>query len=99
MLKNLKTLDWDKTTLETLGIQAEILPKIISNSKVIGEISKGWPIPSIPIASCLGDQHAAMVRQACRKGEAKSIYGTGAFILLNIGNEIVKSNYGLLSTL
>ena len=99
MLMNLKTLDWDKTTLETLRIPAEILPKITSNSEVIGKISKGWPIPGIPIAGCLGDQHAAMVGQACRKGEAKSTYGTGAFILLNTGNEIVKSNHGLLSTL
>ncbi|XWS11766.1 hypothetical protein CRYUN_Cryun37aG0028200 [Craigia yunnanensis] len=99
MLMNLKTLDWDKTTLEILGIPAEILPKITSNSEVIGKISKGWPIPGIPIAGCLGDQHAAMVGQACRKGEAKSTYGTGAFILLNTGNEIIKSNHGLLSTL
>ncbi|XVE89043.1 hypothetical protein DITRI_Ditri19aG0118200 [Diplodiscus trichospermus] len=99
MLMDLKTLDWDKTTLETLGIPAKILPKIVSNSEVIGKISKGWPIHGIPIAGCLGDQHAAMVGQACRKGEAKSTYGTGAFILLNTGNEIVKSNHGLLSTL
>ncbi|XVF74774.1 hypothetical protein PTKIN_Ptkin13bG0138600 [Pterospermum kingtungense] len=99
MLMNLKTLDWDKTTLEALGIPAEILPKIVSNSEVIGKIGKGWPIPGIPIAGCLGDQHAAMVGQACLKGEAKSTYGTGAFILLNTGNEVVKSTHGLLSTL
>ncbi|XVF24744.1 hypothetical protein REPUB_Repub13aG0153400 [Reevesia pubescens] len=98
MLMNLKTLDWDKTTLKTLGIPAEILPKIISNSEVIGKIGKGWPITGVPIAGCLGDQHAAMVGQACRKGEAKSTYGTGAFILLNTGHEIVQSNHGLLST-
>ncbi|XVF86404.1 hypothetical protein PTKIN_Ptkin18bG0037100 [Pterospermum kingtungense] len=83
MLMNLTTLDWDKTALETLGIPAEIQPKIISNSEVIGKISKGWPIPGIPIAGCLGDQHAAMVGHACRNGEAKSTYGTGAFILIN----------------
>ncbi|XP_044497358.1 glycerol kinase-like [Mangifera indica] len=99
MLMNLKTLDWDKPTLETLGIPAEILPKIVSNSEVIGKIGKGWPITGIPIAGCLGDQHAAMLGQACRKGEAKSTYGTGAFILLNTGEEIVKSKHGLLSTL
>ncbi|KAK6267684.1 hypothetical protein QUC31_011844 [Theobroma cacao] len=99
MLMDLKTLDWDKTTLQTLGIPAEILPKIISNSEVIGKIGKGWPIAGVPIAGCLGDQHAAMVGQACRKGEAKSTYGTGAFILLNTGDEMVRSNHGLLSTL
>ncbi|CAK9185617.1 unnamed protein product [Ilex paraguariensis] len=99
MLMNLKTLDWDKPTLNTLRIPAEILPKIVSNSEIIGNIAKGWPIPGVPIAGCLGDQHAAMVGQACRKGEAKSTYGTGAFILLNTGEEIIKSNHGLLSTL
>ncbi|XP_047332522.1 glycerol kinase [Impatiens glandulifera] len=98
MLMNLKTLNWDIPTLETFKISQKLLPKIISNSEVIGEISKGWPIAGLPISGCLGDQHAAMVGQACRKGEAKSTYGTGAFILLNTGEEIVKSNHGLLST-
>ncbi|CAI0474426.1 unnamed protein product [Linum tenue] len=99
MLMNIKTLDWDKATLEALKISPGILPKIVSNSEVIGKIEKGWPITGIPIAGCLGDQHAAMVGQACRKGEAKSTYGTGAFILLNTGEEIVKSKHGLLTTL
>ena len=63
-LMNLKTLDWDKPTLETLGIPAEILPKIVSNSELIGKISKGWAVSGVPIAGCLGDQHAAMVGQA-----------------------------------
>lgn len=99
MLMNLKTLDWDKPTLETLEIPASILPKIVSNSEVIGKIAKGWPILGIPIAGCLGDQHAAMLGQACQKGEAKSTYGTGAFILMNTGEEIVYSKHGLLSTL
>ncbi|ESR40677.1 hypothetical protein CICLE_v10025756mg [Citrus x clementina] len=99
MLMNLKTLDWDKPTLETLGIPAEILPRIVSNSEIIGKIGKGWPITGIPISGCLGDQHAAMLGQACKKGEAKSTYGTGAFILLNTGEVVVKSKHGLLSTL
>ncbi|CAA2987091.1 glycerol kinase [Olea europaea subsp. europaea] len=99
MLMNLKTLAWDKPTLDTLGIAAEVLPKIVSNAEIIGNIGKGWPVTGIPISGCLGDQHAAMVGQACRKGEAKSTYGTGAFILLNTGEEVIKSNHGLLSTL
>lgn len=99
MLMNLKTLNWDQDTLKTLGIPAEILPKIVSNSEVIGEICKGWPIPGIKIAGCLGDQHAAMLGQACKKGEAKSTYGTGAFILLNTGDVPIKSGHGLLTTL
>lgn len=99
MLMNLKSLDWDESTLKTLGIPAEILPKIVSNSEIIGKISAGWPITDIPISGCLGDQHAAMLGQACRKGEAKSTYGTGAFILLNTGKEVIQSKHGLLSTL
>ncbi|EOA35035.1 hypothetical protein CARUB_v10020141mg [Capsella rubella] len=99
MLMNLKTLSWDHDTLKTLAIPAEILPKIVSNSEVIGEICKGWPIPGIKIAGCLGDQHAAMLGQACKKGEAKSTYGTGAFILLNTGEVAIKSGHGLLTTL
>ncbi|CAJ1951327.1 unnamed protein product [Sphenostylis stenocarpa] len=99
LLMNLKTLEWDESTLQTLQIPAEILPKIVSNSEVIGEIGAGWPIAGIPIAGCLGDQHAAMLGQVCRKGEAKSTYGTGAFILLNTGEGIVRSSHGLLSTI
>ncbi|TKY64586.1 Glycerol kinase [Spatholobus suberectus] len=99
MLMNLKTLDWDASILETLKIPAEILPKIVSNAEIIGEIGLGWPIAGVPIAGCLGDQHAAMLGQACRKGEAKSTYGTGAFILLNTGEGIIQSKHGLLSTI
>uniref|UniRef100_A0A1D1Y1J5 glycerol kinase n=1 Tax=Anthurium amnicola TaxID=1678845 RepID=A0A1D1Y1J5_9ARAE len=98
MLMNIQTLDWDEPTLETLGIRSSILPKIVSNSEIIGEIAHGWPLSGIPIAGCLGDQHAAMLGQLCRKGEAKSTYGTGAFILLNTGEEVVPSSHGLLTT-
>ncbi|KAJ3704701.1 hypothetical protein LUZ61_008406 [Rhynchospora tenuis] len=99
MLMNLKTLDWDQPTLDTLGIPLEMLPEIISNSEEIGIIAEGWPLAGVPITGCLGDQHAAMLGQLCKKGEAKSTYGTGAFILLNTGTESVKSSHGLLSTI
>lgn len=98
MLMNLKTLSWDEKILEELKIPAKILPKIISNSEIVGNIAIGWPTTGIPIAGCLGDQHAAMLGQACKKWEAKCTYGTGAFILLNTGDETVKSSHGLLST-
>ncbi|KAJ9559475.1 hypothetical protein OSB04_004635 [Centaurea solstitialis] len=99
MLMSLKTLDWDESTLEALKIPKGILPKIVSNAEVIGHVGKGWLIPGIPISGCLGDQHAAMLGQSCRKGEAKSTYGTGAFILLNTGEEAIQSKHGLLTTL
>ena len=53
----------------------------------------------IPISGCLGNQHVAMLGQSCRKGEAKSTYGTGAFILLNTGEEEIQSKHALLTTL
>lgn len=99
MLMNLQTLNWDESTLETLSIPAGILPKIVSNSEIIGEVSSGWPIAGVPISGCLGDQHAAMLGQACLSGEAKCTYGTGAFILKNTGENIVRSKHGLLTTL
>ncbi|PKA48868.1 Glycerol kinase [Apostasia shenzhenica] len=99
MLMNLKTLDWDQSILELLRIPFEILPKIVSNSENIGLVANGWPLSGIPISGCLGDQHAAMLGQLCKKGHAKSTYGTGAFILLNTGEEIIQSSHGLLSTL
>lgn len=98
MLMNLQTLEWDATTLDALGIPISILPKIISNSETVGVIAIGWPLAKIPISGCLGDQHAAMLGQLCRKGEAKNSYSTGASILLNTGEQIVKSRYGLLAT-
>ncbi|MQL82956.1 hypothetical protein Taro_015449 [Colocasia esculenta] len=99
MLMNIKTLEWDKPTLEALGIPSSILPNIVSNSEIIGEIANGWALSGVPIAGCLGDQHAAMLGQLCKTGEAKSTYGTGAFILLNTGAEVVQSTHGLLTTL
>ncbi|CAN6459550.1 unnamed protein product [Victoria cruziana] len=98
LLLDLKNLDWHLPTLEILGIPRDILPRVISNAEVIGEVANGWPVSGARIAGCLGDQHAAMLGQACKKGEAKSTYGTGAFILLNTGEEIVPSTHGLLST-
>ncbi|XP_074574679.1 glycerol kinase-like [Curcuma longa] len=98
MLMNLQTLEWDAATLDALGIPISILPKIVSNSETVGVIANGWPLAKIPISGCLGDQHAAMLGQACRKWEGKCTYSTGAFILLNTGEHIVKSPHGLLTT-
>ncbi|KVH99109.1 Carbohydrate kinase, FGGY, conserved site-containing protein, partial [Cynara cardunculus var. scolymus] len=99
MLMNLKTLDWDKPTLETLKIPSGILPKIVSNSEIVGHVGQGWPFSGVPISGCLGDQHSAMLGQSCKQGQAKCTYGTGAFILLNTGGEVIKSTHGLLTTL
>jgi glycerol kinase len=98
MLMNLRTLDWDKEILNDLGIPIQMLPEIRSSSEVYG-VTKNI-LPDTPISGDLGDQHAALFGQACySSGDAKNTYGTGCFMLMNTGNEIVSSNYGLLTTL
>jgi len=100
MLMNLQTLAWDPQLLAIFDIPIEILPQIKSSSEIYGSTSKSGPFGAeIPIAGILGDQHAAMVGQACfEKGSSKTTYGTGNFALLNTGTEIVKSKHGLLTT-
>lgn len=100
MLMNLKTLDWDQELLDIFEIPREILPEIRSSSEVYGESKISGPFGvEIRIAGILGDQHAAMVGQACfEKGSSKTTYGTGNFALLNTGTEIVHSKHGLLTT-
>ena len=100
MLMNLQTLNWDDELLKIFDIPLEILPKIKSSSERYGVTnSEGAFGAEIPITGILGDQHAAMVGQACfDKGSSKTTYGTGNFALLNTGTEIVRSKHGLLTT-
>ncbi|KAG0587936.1 hypothetical protein KC19_2G202700 [Ceratodon purpureus] len=98
MLMELTTLQWHEPTLQALGIPSSILPKIISNVELIGKISEDWPLAGVQLAGCLGDQHSATLGQQCKTGEAKCTYGTGCFIVLNTGEQIVPSNHGLLTT-
>ncbi len=98
MLMNLETLDWDDEILGLMGIPRQMLPKIMPSSAVYGT-ARG-ELAGIPVAGILGDQQAAMVGQTCYSpGEAKNTYGTGCFMLLNTGTEIVQSKNGLLTTL
>ena len=100
MLMDLSTLDWDAETCEILGIPDKMLPRIASSSEVYGQSLKDGPFGgAIPVAGDLGDQQAATVGQACFEiGEAKNTYGTGCFMILNTGTEIVQSENGLLTT-
>ena len=100
MLLNLETLNWDSELLAIFDIPIEILPAIKSSSEIYGKSQATGPFGAeIPIAGILGDQHAAMVGQACfEKGSSKTTYGTGNFALLNTGTEIVRSKHGLLTT-
>ena len=97
-LMNLETLDWDDELLTAFGIPRSILPRIASSSERYGEATLD-AIRGVPIAGILGDQQAALAGQTCfRPGEAKNTYGTGCFLLMNTGREIVHSTCGLLTT-
>jgi glycerol kinase len=98
MLMDLKTLSWDKEIASIIGVPLSMLPEIHSSSEVYGEVKSGAGA-GIKIAGDLGDQQAATFGQTCfSPGEAKNTYGTGNFMLLNTGTELVQSKSGLLTT-
>ncbi|MGO2745136.1 glycerol kinase GlpK [Microbacterium sp.] len=98
LLMDLRTLDWDDTLLEAFGVPRTMLPSIRSSSEVYGEV-KGTALDGIPIAAILGDQQAATFGQvAFDRGESKNTYGTGNFLIVNTGEEIVESENGLITT-
>jgi glycerol kinase len=97
-LMDLKTLDWDTELLNAFGIPRAILPEIRSSCELYGE-AKLDPVRGVPVAGILGDQQAALAGQTCfAAGEAKNTYGTGCFLLMNTGRDIVQSQHGLLTT-
>jgi glycerol kinase len=98
-LFNLHTLDWDDELLALFRIPRAMLPEIRSSSEVYGETDRSLFGRSIPIASAVGDQQAATFGQACfEPGAAKNTYGTGCFMLMNIGARPRLSDQGLLTT-
>ncbi len=102
MLMNLRTLDWDDELLEILSIPRAMLPAIrpSSDAAFYGTTLADGPVGGeVPVCGDLGDQQAALFGQTCYGvGEAKNTYGTGCFMLLNTGTEIVPSESGLLTT-
>ena len=97
MLMNIETLDWDEEIMGIMGIPRSMLPEIRPSSAVYGT-ARGT-LEGVPIAGILGDQQAALVGQTCYSpGEAKNTYGTGNFMLLNTGTDLIASKSGLLTT-
>ena len=91
MLMDLQTLDWHEGSLDLMGIPRCMLPEIRSSSEVYGE-AQGTALGGRPVAGIIGDQQAALFGQSCfERGEAKNTYGTGSFLLVNTGEEIVQS--------
>ncbi len=103
LLMDLQRLDWDAEILRILDIPAQMLPRILPSSEPAGYGLTRADGPfggAIPVCGCLGDQQAATVGQTCfAPGEAKNTYGTGCFMLLNTGTELIPSRSGLLTTL
>lgn len=101
MLMNLETLDWDKEILQELDIPKKILPEIkpSSDKQTYGTVEKGPKGLNAPVCGDLGDQQAALFGQTCfEPGEVKNTYGTGCFALVNTGENLIRSDNGLLTT-
>lgn len=99
MFMDLKTLEWDQSILDAFGVPASMMPEIKSSSEVYGTVHTSQLLRETPVSGILGDQQAATFGQAAfKRGDAKNTYGTGCFLIFNTGEEIVKSENGLLTT-
>lgn len=100
LLMDLRSLRWDDELLELFSVPAGLLPSIRASSEILGRTRSVPGLPDgIPIAGMAGDQQAALFGQACFDvGDSKCTYGTGAFLLMNVGERPVSSRAGLLGT-
>ncbi|AKQ46554.1 glycerol kinase [Rufibacter radiotolerans] len=99
LLFNIHTLAWDQELLDLFDIPASVLPTVTSSSEVVGHTSGSLFATQIPIAGIAGDQQAALFGQMCTKpGMVKNTYGTGCFMLMNIGEKPIVSNHKLVTT-
>ena len=100
MLYNIHTLSWDKELLDLFGVPASMLPEVRSSSEVFGETAGKLLAARIPITGIAGDQQAALFGQMCtQKGMVKNTYGTGCFMLMNIGDKPILSKNNLVTTI
>ncbi len=99
LFMDLETLAWDESILADFGVPVSMMPEIRSSSEVYGTVHTSQLLRETPVAGILGDQQAATFGQAAfEKGGAKNTYGTGNFMIVNTGEEIVHSKNGLLTT-
>ena len=100
MLFNIVSLKWDNELLKAMKIPASLLPEVQENSHLFGTTSEAVFSASVPISGIAGDQHAALFGQMClEKGMVKNTYGTGCFMLMNIGEQFLASKNRLVTTL
>lgn len=99
LIFNINSMEWDDDLLDLFTIPKSMLPDVRQSSEVYGHTSPNFFATKIPIAGIAGDQQAALFGQMCTtKGMVKNTYGTGCFMLMNIGDEPVKSKNNLLTT-
>jgi glycerol kinase len=100
MIYNIHTLDWDQELLDLFDIPKNILPEVKSSSETYGETTGNVLAAKIPIAGIAGDQQAALFGQMCTEvGMVKNTYGTGCFMLMNIGDKPIVSQNNLVTTI
>ncbi|MFI5160214.1 MAG: glycerol kinase GlpK [Sphingobacteriales bacterium] len=100
MLFNIRTLEWDDELLKIFNIPKSMLPEVKQSSEIYGETATTIFASKIPIAGIAGDQHAALFGQMCiDNGMVKNTYGTGCFMLMNIGENFIDSKNNLLTTI
>ncbi len=100
LLYNIVKGEWDEELLRIFGIPASMLPKVVWSSDHVGDVTTSLGLGGVAIAGIAGDQQAALFGQLCwNAGEAKNTYGTGCFLLQNIGTEFVRSKHRLITTL
>ncbi|MEO6962444.1 MAG: glycerol kinase GlpK [Puia sp.] len=99
MLFNIREQQWDKELLQIMGVPESMLPEVKQSSEIYGETENSLFANKIPIAGIAGDQHAALFGQMCLdKAMVKNTYGTGCFMLMNIGDRFMESKNNLLTT-
>jgi len=100
LLYNIVKGEWDAELLRIFGIPESMLPQVVWSSEVVGEVTTTLGLGGIAIAGIAGDQQAALFGQLCwNAGEAKNTYGTGCFLLQNIGTQFMRSRHRLITTL
>uniref|UniRef100_A0A7S3D4Q1 glycerol kinase n=1 Tax=Palpitomonas bilix TaxID=652834 RepID=A0A7S3D4Q1_9EUKA len=99
MLMNLRTLQWEPSLLDLFGVPAECLPSIMPSKNDFGVCSGMPALQGVRLGGILGDQQASLFGQLClSRGDTKCTYGTGCFMMMNVGSEPIDSQYGLLAT-
>ena len=100
MLYDIKKLQWDRYLLEELDIPIELMPEVKPSSYIFGYTDLDSFGKKVPISGIAGDQNAALFGHTCfEKGMAKNTYGTGCFVLMNLGEEMINSKHGLVTTI